>query len=278
MGKNWRCTRRGCLKMSGNVTELRPKQQEAILALLTTTNVEQAARAVKITPRTLYRWQQDPEFDKVFRKARRDAFGQGTARLQQSASAAVSTVLKVMVDQHTQPSTKLRAADLVLTHGAQGIEIEDIEARVAELERAAEEAKKTRGDRRSPNEALALDTTRKAGGDPGTQAGPHALLRLADDTSRRLRGRTAHRDRQARADRVAALSMVRVGGAAGSRTICPNGELRGGRHHAMTSLSRRLQRLEAGCRQSFEIAPDHCRLIKTAGPSASDHRPVEVLD
>src|ERR1022692_4686068 len=71
MGKNWRCTRRGCLKMSGNVTELRPKQQEAILALLTTTNVEQAARAVKITPRTLYRWQQDPEFDKVFRKARR---------------------------------------------------------------------------------------------------------------------------------------------------------------------------------------------------------------
>ena len=38
--------RRGCLKMSGNVTELRPKQQEAILALLTNGNVEQAARAV----------------------------------------------------------------------------------------------------------------------------------------------------------------------------------------------------------------------------------------
>ena len=30
----------------------------------------------------------------------------------------------------------------------------------------------------------------------------------------------------------------------------------------MTSLGRRLQRLEAGCRQSFEIAPDRCRLIK----------------
>jgi hypothetical protein len=32
----------------------------------------------------------------------------------------------------------------VLTHGAKAIEIEDIEARVAELERAAEESKKTR--------------------------------------------------------------------------------------------------------------------------------------
>src|ERR1039458_10414009 len=117
MGKNWRCTRRGCLKMSGNVTELRPKQQEAILALLTTTNVEQAARAVKITPRTLYRWQQDPEFDKVFRKARRDAFGQGTARLQQSASAAGSTVLKVMVDQHTdRKSTRLNSSHLGISY------------------------------------------------------------------------------------------------------------------------------------------------------------------
>jgi hypothetical protein len=35
-----------------------------------------------------------------------------------------------------------------------------------------------------------------------------------------------------------------------------------GRQQAMTSLSRRLERLEAGCRQSFEIAPDRCRLIK----------------
>jgi hypothetical protein len=34
----------------------------------------------------------------------------------------------------------LRAADLVFTHGAKAIEIEDIEARVSELERATEEA------------------------------------------------------------------------------------------------------------------------------------------
>jgi hypothetical protein len=130
--------------MSGNVTELRPKQQEAILALLTTTNVEQAARAVNITPRTLYRWQQEPAFDKAYRKARRDAFGQGAARLQQASGAAVSSILKIMVDQHAAASTKLRAADMVLTHGAKAIEIEDIEARVAALEQAAEVAKQSR--------------------------------------------------------------------------------------------------------------------------------------
>src|ERR1039457_3274338 len=56
--------------------------------------------------------------------------------------------------------------------------------------------------------------------------------------------------------------MGRVGGAAGTRTICPNGGLPGGRQQAMTSLSRRLEGLVAGSRQSFEIAPDRCRLSK----------------
>jgi hypothetical protein len=37
----------------------------------------------------------------------------------------------------TPASTKVRAADSVLDHGAKAIEIEDIEARVAELERAS---------------------------------------------------------------------------------------------------------------------------------------------
>jgi hypothetical protein len=103
-----------------------------------------AARAAGIGVNTLLRWMKDPEFDKAYRKARRTAFGQGTARLQQASGVAVSTVLKIMLDQHAPASTKLRAADMVLTHGAKAIEIEDVEARVSELERAAEESKKTR--------------------------------------------------------------------------------------------------------------------------------------
>ena len=130
--------------MASNGSKLTPKQEEAILALLTNQGVDNAARAVGIGPRTLYRWMNEPLFDKAYRKARRDAFGQGTARLQQASGAAVSSILKIMVDPHAAASTKLRAADMVLTHGAKAIEIEDVEARVAELERAAEESKKTR--------------------------------------------------------------------------------------------------------------------------------------
>ena len=126
--------------MSENVTKLKPKQQAAILALLSNRTVEDAARVAKVSPRTLYRWQQEPQFNAAYRKARRASFGQAAARLQQASSAAVSTILKVMVDPGTSASTKLRAADSVLDHGAKALELEDIAARVAALEQATQQS------------------------------------------------------------------------------------------------------------------------------------------
>jgi len=50
-------------------------------------------------------------------------------------------LLKIMVDAATPPSTRVRAAEAVLSHAAKAIEIEDIEVRVTELEKAAEGSK-----------------------------------------------------------------------------------------------------------------------------------------
>jgi len=126
--------------MRGHGTKFSRKMEEAVAALLTQRNVEEAARAAGIGAATLLRWQKLPEFKKAFREARRAAHQQSNARLQQATSAAVSTLLKVMVDPATPASTKVRAADSVLNHSAKAIELEDIEARVEELERATETA------------------------------------------------------------------------------------------------------------------------------------------
>ena len=104
------------------------------MALLGQRNLEEAARTAGVGARTLYRWMAEPEFDAAYRKAKRTAFRQSVARLQQAYTAAVSTLLKVMVDPSTPPATKVRAADSVLDHAAKAIELEDIEARVAALE------------------------------------------------------------------------------------------------------------------------------------------------
>jgi hypothetical protein len=123
--------------MRGHGAKFSRKMEEAVAALLTQRNHEEAAHAVGIGTATLLRWQKDPEFQKAYRDARRAAHAQSIARLQQATSAAVSTLLKVMVDPATPASTKVRAADSVLDHSAKAIEIEDVEVRVAALEAAA---------------------------------------------------------------------------------------------------------------------------------------------
>ena len=52
-----------------------------------------------------------------------------------------------MVDPSTPASTKVRAADSVLDHSAKSIELEDIDARLADIERNLE-AQKQQGQGR----------------------------------------------------------------------------------------------------------------------------------
>src|ERR1700761_71046 len=125
--------------MKGHGAKFGRKMEEAIAALLTKRNVEEAARSTGIATQTLVRWLKVPEFQAAYREARRAAFGQATARLQQASGAAVSTLLKIMIDPASPASTRVRAADSILDHAREAIELEDIEARVADLEAAAKQ-------------------------------------------------------------------------------------------------------------------------------------------
>jgi hypothetical protein len=124
--------------MKGHGSKFGRKKEEAIAALLTQRNVEEAARVAGIGTQTLHRWLKLEEFQAAYREARRAAVSQSNARLQQASSAAVSTLLKIMVDPNAPASTRVRAADRILDRARQAIEIEDIEVRLAALERAAE--------------------------------------------------------------------------------------------------------------------------------------------
>jgi len=124
--------------MTGHGAKFGRKKEEAILALLTTRTVEEAARAAHISAKTLLRWMKEPEFDAAYQAAKRAAFGQSIARLHHLSSAAVTTLGKVMLEPGTPPATRVRAADSILDHTIKAIEIESLEARLTELERAAE--------------------------------------------------------------------------------------------------------------------------------------------
>jgi hypothetical protein len=130
--------------MTGHGAKFGRKKEEAIAALLVHRNTEEAARAVNVAPKTLLRWLQIPEFQAAFRAAKLAAYSQTIGRLHQMSSAAVTTLGKVMVDPGTPPATKVRAADSILNHTTKAIEIENLEVRLSELERAAESSKNKR--------------------------------------------------------------------------------------------------------------------------------------
>src|SRR6266852_1387750 len=130
--------------MRGHGAKFTRKMEEAVAALLTQRNHEEAARAVGIGTATLLRWQKEPEFQQAFRAARRAAHGQSIARLQQGTSAAATTLLKTMIDPNTPASVKVRAAECVMNQATKAIEIENIEARVAALEKESQGAEQTR--------------------------------------------------------------------------------------------------------------------------------------
>ncbi|MGA2714161.1 MAG: hypothetical protein ABSG41_13725 [Bryobacteraceae bacterium] len=130
--------------MAGHGEKFGRKKEEAIAALLTQPSIEAAARAVGIGTRTLLRWLQIEEFQTGYRKARRDVQSQATARLQQATGAAATTMLKLMVDANVPAAVRLRAAECVFDRAVKGVEIEDVEVRVATLEQAAELSKSQR--------------------------------------------------------------------------------------------------------------------------------------
>jgi hypothetical protein len=122
--------------MNGHGAKFGRKMEQAIAALLSHRSLEEAARVVGVSINTLQRWRNDPEFDAAYREARREAYLQSLLLLADASRAAVTTVMKIMLDANAPASARLNAAEIVLERGAAAIAIEEISARVAELERA----------------------------------------------------------------------------------------------------------------------------------------------
>src|ERR1039457_874295 len=93
-------------QMKGHGAKFGRKQEEAIAALLGQRNIDEAAKSIGIASNTLLKWMKEPEFQTAYREARRAAFGQAVARLQQGTSAAATTLLKTLVDANTPASVR----------------------------------------------------------------------------------------------------------------------------------------------------------------------------
>lgn len=113
------------LSVVGHGSKLEAKTESAIAALLSHTSIEAAAKAVGLSANTLLRWMKLPEFKKQYIETRRAVFSQSMARLQDCSESAVTALVEIIKDKKIAVGTRVRAADIVLTHASRSLITED---------------------------------------------------------------------------------------------------------------------------------------------------------
>lgn len=112
------------------------KQERAILALLSTRSVAEAAALAKVGERTLWRWLSDPLFRVSLAGAEADMLDAATRRLLQLQDEAIGTVQAIMQDCEASAGVRLRAAQAVLDYLLKLRELRNVEQRLTALEMA----------------------------------------------------------------------------------------------------------------------------------------------
>jgi phage terminase small subunit len=125
--------------MTGHGEKLSRKQDQAITALVTCPSITAAAAQCGLAEVTLRRWLKQDGFQQTYREARRQVVQQAVVQVQHATSTAVQTLLAVMQDTAAPASARVSAAKAIFETALKGIELEDLEARIAALEAAAPE-------------------------------------------------------------------------------------------------------------------------------------------
>jgi len=99
-----------------NSRKLTHRQERALRALVAYPTVREAARAVEIPERTLYRWIGQREFRILLEKAEEDPLGVDQARRQYLADDALGVLHQLMNDSAVPSPARIDAAKVFLEY------------------------------------------------------------------------------------------------------------------------------------------------------------------
>ena|SRR5271155_4435872 len=126
--------------MRGPSKKLTRKQELAIQALLSEPTYARAAAKAGVDESSLYRWLKLKQFKAAYRAARREVFEGNIALLQRFGNKAVVTLVKNLTCGN--PAVEVRAAGAILDYSEHGVEVMDLEERLAEMEERLEKKEK----------------------------------------------------------------------------------------------------------------------------------------
>jgi transposase len=120
------------LKDSGE--NLEAKHDAAILALLSTRSVRDAAKKSGLSETTLYRLLALPEFKAKYRAARRELVENTITQLQRDGADAATALRTIVKSRKTPASVRVAAARVILEQGIKAVELMDVQERLDRLE------------------------------------------------------------------------------------------------------------------------------------------------
>jgi DNA-binding MurR/RpiR family transcriptional regulator len=106
--------------------------EKALVALLETSTVAEAAKHAGLSEATIYRLLSDDDFQTEYRKTRRALVEKAVGQIQTATSKAVEALTKNLTCG--TPSAEIRAAQIVMEMAHKGIEMTDILERLDAIE------------------------------------------------------------------------------------------------------------------------------------------------
>lgn len=107
---------------------------KALIALLNTKSVRDAAKACRLSEATIYRYLREPGFASQYREARRQTVENAISDLQRATGEAVETLQRNLHCEN--PAVEVRTAQIILENAIKGVEVIDILERLERLENA----------------------------------------------------------------------------------------------------------------------------------------------
>lgn len=118
--------------------ELGAKQQKALTALLSNGTVPEAASACGLSEATLFRFLRDETFKAHYRHARSEIVEHAISQLQRDCATASKTLREVCESSDAPASARVSAAKAILDGAVKAVELQDLAARMEELEKTIE--------------------------------------------------------------------------------------------------------------------------------------------
>ena len=115
------------------IAELKPKQEQLLMAMLSEPSFEEAVRKAGIARTTAFRYKKDPIFMDEFRKLKKEMIETTTAKLQLASNTAVESLFEVSQSSKSDLA-RVQASKTILEFAYKGYELEDLAERLRRLE------------------------------------------------------------------------------------------------------------------------------------------------